>query len=73
MYDAAKYCLIRSQLEEHAFSLTAKLCDVTERLCGLIGVNHQEFLATRSTCLRVRNALSESRHHLGEHRTAHGC
>ena len=73
MYDAAKYCLIRSQLEEHAFSLTAKLLDVIDRLCGLIGVNHQEFLATRVACLKVRQELSESRHRIEEHRTAHGC
>ena len=70
---AAKYCFIRSELEDHAFHLTAELFVLTERLHRLTGINHQEFLATRIASLKVTKALSESRHGLEAHRTNHGC
>lgn len=35
--------------------------DVTERLCGLMGVNHQEFLATDSSRMLAR----KTERHLG--------
>jgi len=70
---AAKYCLIRSELEDHAFHLTTELFGSTQRLHRLIGTSHQEFLATRVACLNVTRELSESRHRLVTHRTAHGC
>jgi len=73
MIIAAKYCSIRSELEEHACQLTAKLFKLTERLMALIGTNHQEFLVAKVSCNEVTKALSESRHRLEAHRTAHGC
>jgi hypothetical protein len=73
MIVVAKYCSIRSVLEEHAFSLTAKLFDLIERLHGLVGTNYQEFLAALVSCHTVKKELSESRQRLEVHRAAHGC
>jgi len=56
---AAKYCSIRSELEEDACYLTAKLFGLIERLYRLIGTDHQGFLATRVACLKVRKELSD--------------
>ena len=70
---AAKYCSIRSELEEDACYLTAKLFGLIERLYRLIGADHQDFLAARVACLKVRKELSESRNRLEDHRIAHGC
>ena len=70
---AAKFCLIRNELEHHAFHLTTELSVLIERLHRLTGINHQEFLVTRVACLKLQKELSESRHRLEAHRTDHGC
>lgn len=72
--DAAnRYCFMRSLLEEHIVILTSKLFSLHERLCGLVGRDHQEFLATQLACSKTSKRLSKSRHRLEAHRIAHGC
>ena len=68
-----RYCFARSVIEERVCILTGKLFGLNERLCGLIGIDHQEFLATRLACGKVTNEILESRHRLKTHRVAHGC
>jgi hypothetical protein len=70
---AKTYCAIRSELEEYTRNLTGMFFDLTERLRGLVGINHQEFLDTQAACGKIRQQLSESRHRLEAHRTGHGC
>jgi len=70
---AVKYCLIRSELEDHAFHLTTELFGLIGRLHRLIGTDHQNFVATQVACRKVTRELSESRHRLEAHRTDHGC
>jgi hypothetical protein len=70
---ATDYCAIRSELEDNACNLTAKLFELTQRLHRLVGKDHHEFLATRAACVKATNQLSESRNRLEEHRIRHGC
>jgi hypothetical protein len=73
MHDAARYCAIRSKLEDHAYNLSAELVGLIQRLHSLVGKNHREFLATRTSCIKVREQISESHNQLEAHRTTHGC
>jgi hypothetical protein len=73
MHHAARYCVIRSELEDQALNLNAELIGLIERLCSLVGKSHREFLDTRISCIRVRQQISDWHNRIEAHRTAHGC
>jgi hypothetical protein len=73
MDKTAQYCPVRRDLEERAWTLTAKLSTVASKLIALVDVDHRSFNATQTEWADVRSDLAESHRMLQTHRSGHGC
>jgi hypothetical protein len=69
----AEYCPARRNLEESGWRLVSQLAGLTSQLPGLVGSNHQAFMAMKDSCKEKREQLTESNRQLHVHLSAHGC
>ena len=67
------YCQIRRGIEKRSWMLTSRHARLTERLLGLIGLDHNSFMRAMDDCRIAHMEISQSHVDLERHRREHGC
>lgn len=70
---SAAYCHPKSVFEHRLCELASRLHDLTSRLIGQAGQDHQRFIATKAECDTVHAEIALSRKKLQAHRAEQGC